>query len=1189
MNNDEKLMGFLHSCPIITENQPFEIPYINYLDHYLFYNFVQEPKNYDINNQNNVENKFASCIEEINSFQLDNQDFVFCQVQFLNDSVFFIFFLKKTIIIINRIYSSEFEHFFDSVSNSSNFYFISDMQDSVFLQNANIQNKIKSTYDDNFILEINDFCKSTRKFRNNDYFSQMIEKVVVGYIIKQAHLNNLQNHHEINSKEFSSNDFEIKNYVPIKSLYNGTNSFLKLFYNANNQKLFVLKTCDDKNNEENCYHELNNHHPFICNYYGKIEYEFRSHLILEYIEGKTLDFIQKLNLTFSEKIKIIGEIMLAIEFIQCNGIIYRDLHYKNVIIDNKHDAYLIDFDNSKINSENNIVQTFNIGNSQFISPEIYEGKNYSLNTDVFSLGVIIHFIINEKLDDKKEFPQQFLFLKDIYNKCIEKSPEKRPNISTIVTEFLLLLQDSLQDGTLTDLSIEKTLKKLIEVRLQTLEIIDKSQFFLKSEVYYYFGGAFFDGKYVNQSINKSLKYFYLSSELNNAKAHFALGNIFYEGKYLPLDINSAIYHYEIADKQNHPKASYNLGSIYHREEYNKFNIELAIYYYTRSADVFNNPNAEYHLGEIFLDGKYVKNDADKALKYFKLSADQNNLKALNMVGIIYLEILHDVDMAIKYITRAADQNHCDAQFNLAKIYNDERYNRQDIKKAIHYFKLSANQNNYEAFGFLGQIYLNRNPRNIDKAIKYYTIAGNLNSDIALFNLGNIYIFEEYGHLNISKAIECYKRSADLGNTLSQYIIGMIYSQKEYYSINIEKAIHYFNLAANKGDANSLSNLGLIYLDKQNVNKAIEYFEKGASYNDKIACFNLGLIYYDKKYKKVDINKAIHYFTLAANQSFSEAQYLLGGIYLSQKDVKKSIYYYELSAKLGNVKSSFNLWIIYSEKEYKVVNIKKAIKYLKMAAERNDMNAQFRLGCLYYEGEYLQKNIKNAIFYLKLSAKQSHSDANFMLGTIYHEGRFVPQNIDDAITFYREGSSFNDNKSKNNLAIIFKNYPKYRRNIYNVIEYLIEGIKMKSCPYSSYNLARIYYFGIGVNKNVIESTKLLKKTSEDGFKPADIFLFYIFSFDESIKNQSESLKYFNKIKRYSGYRFKYASINQVVSYDLAFIKMFDFIVMPFVFIPLDFLSYFYDIKNESNNHLIERPYNCLKQVNKEFYEGFGMQI
>ena len=54
-------------------------------------------------------------------------------------------------------------------------------------------------------------------------------------------------------------------------------------------------------------------------------------------------------------------------------------------------------------------------------------------------------------------------------------------------------------------------------------------------------------------------------------------------------------------------------------------------------------------------------------------------------------------------------------------------------------------------------------------------------------------------------------------------------------------------------------------------------------------------------------------------------------------------------------------------------------------------------------------------------------------------------------------------------------------------------------------------------------------------------------------------------------------------------LFDLVVMPFEFIQLDFLSYFYDIKNESNNHLIERPKNSLKQVNKEFYEGFGMQI
>ena len=64
----------------------------------------------------------------------------------------------------------------------------------------------------------------------------------------------------------------------------------------------------------------------------------------------------------------------------------------------------------------------------------------------------------------------------------------------------------------------------------------------------------------------------------------------------------------------------------------------------------------------------------------------------------------------------------------------------------------------------------------------------------------------------------------------------------------------------------------------------------------------------------------------------------------------------------------------------------------------------------------------------------------------------------------------------------------------------------------------------------------------------------------------------------------ADLNMLLSIKsfLMIWPLFDLVVMPFEFIQLDFLSYFYDIKNE-------RPIIRLKHVNKDFYEGFGMQI
>ena len=91
----------------------------------------------------------------------------------------------------------------------------------------------------------------------------------------------------------------------------------------------------------------------------------------------------------------------------------------------------------------------------------------------------------------------------------------------------------------------------------------------------------------------------------------------------------------------------------------------------------------------------------------------------------------------------------------------------------------------------------------------------------------------------------------------------------------------------------------------------------------------------------------------------------------------------------------------------------------------------------------------------------------------------------------QSSSFNDNRAKNNLGVIYKNGDGVMKSIGLASIYFEEAIKQTNDCYSMYNLARIIYFEDNHYKSPEKIIKLLKKASKKVFL-AEMFLFYIYT-------------------------------------------------------------------------------------------------
>ena len=147
-------------------------------------------------------------------------------------------------------------------------------------------------------------------------------------------------------------------------------------------------------------------HPNICTLYDVGEQEGATFLVLEFLEGETLE--QRLTrgpLPGEQVLRLAIEMTDALEKAHKQGIIHRDLKPGNVML-TKAGAKLMDFglaklteqpapmaaalseltaENRKLTAEGTIMGTF-----QYMAPEQLEGREADARTDIFALGMVIY-------------------------------------------------------------------------------------------------------------------------------------------------------------------------------------------------------------------------------------------------------------------------------------------------------------------------------------------------------------------------------------------------------------------------------------------------------------------------------------------------------------------------------------------------------------------------------------------------------------------------------------------------------------------------------------------------------------------------------------------------------------------------------------------------------------------------------
>ncbi|MGI2174577.1 serine/threonine protein kinase [Shewanella ulleungensis] len=171
-------------------------------------------------------------------------------------------------------------------------------------------------------------------------------------------------------------------------------------------------------------------HPNVCSIYGVSEVLGHACIVMDFIDGQGLDvWLESNKLNLTQKLNVFEQLLGAVSYLHGQDLYHGDLKPQNIIINDQGHLVLIDLGlarkyKQKINNCSlHKIQAFT---RYWSAPEQVAGQNCTSQSDVFSLGVILHYLITGNIarTDKLEALEDSE-LNSIIHKALTNDPQHR--------------------------------------------------------------------------------------------------------------------------------------------------------------------------------------------------------------------------------------------------------------------------------------------------------------------------------------------------------------------------------------------------------------------------------------------------------------------------------------------------------------------------------------------------------------------------------------------------------------------------------------------------------------------------------------------------------------------------------------------------------------------------------------------
>lgn len=190
-------------------------------------------------------------------------------------------------------------------------------------------------------------------------------------------------------------------------------------------------------NEAKILSKLNHHN--IVSLYDFVEFQGNLLIIMELAEGKNLDtLIKEVSFIPVERaIYLFKQLLTGVAYAHQQGIIHRDIKPSNIIIAENDIPKILDFGISKIiHGDLKLTKTgMRIGSVAYMSPEQILGKEITIMTDIYSLGITLFEMLSGKLPFDIDTLSEF----EIQNKIVTEEFIFNSNINNVPSNIINIL------------------------------------------------------------------------------------------------------------------------------------------------------------------------------------------------------------------------------------------------------------------------------------------------------------------------------------------------------------------------------------------------------------------------------------------------------------------------------------------------------------------------------------------------------------------------------------------------------------------------------------------------------------------------------------------------------------------------------------------------------------------------------
>lgn len=169
----------------------------------------------------------------------------------------------------------------------------------------------------------------------------------------------------------------------VRSVHNNRFYAMKVLRKA---QVVKMKQVAHTNDERRILKKVN--FPFFIRLWGTFQDSNNLFMVMEYIEGGELFSLLRKSRRFPSPVAkfYASEVVLALEYLHNQDILYRDLKPENILLDKNGHIKITDFGFSK--EVPDVTWTL-CGTPDYIAPEVVASKPYNKSVDWWSLGVLI--------------------------------------------------------------------------------------------------------------------------------------------------------------------------------------------------------------------------------------------------------------------------------------------------------------------------------------------------------------------------------------------------------------------------------------------------------------------------------------------------------------------------------------------------------------------------------------------------------------------------------------------------------------------------------------------------------------------------------------------------------------------------------------------------------------------------------